>query len=45
MREVRWLLRMVRFLRGPYTVRRVVRFGTGVVVAILIYAVQDAIRR
>jgi hypothetical protein len=45
MREVRWLLRMVRFLRGPITLRKVVRFGSGVVVAIVIYAVQDATRR
>jgi hypothetical protein len=44
MREVRWLLRVVRFLRGPMTLRRVVRFGSGIVVAILVYAVQDAVR-
>jgi multisubunit Na+/H+ antiporter MnhF subunit len=45
MREVRWLLRIVRFLRGPMTQRRVVRFGAGIVVAIILYAVQDAVRR
>lgn len=44
MREIRMLLRMARFLRGPMTQRRAVRFGMGIVAAILIYAVQDAVR-
>jgi hypothetical protein len=45
MREIRLLLRAARFLRGPMTQRRILRFGAGIVVAILIYAVQDALRR
>lgn len=44
MREIRLLMRAARFLRGPMTKRRITRFGIGIVIAILIYAVRDAMR-
>lgn len=44
MRQMRQFMRLARMARGPMTRRRLVRIGAGLVVAILLVAVRQAMR-